>query len=362
MSPKRLINLFRLLFIPLVLALLFYLQERPIPSSDAPIELYATATHDDLRKIYLDAIEQAKESIYLFMYSLSDEKMISALNQKAEEGVAITVIHDSSTDQSGFDRLDSIQHFGLEINGLMHQKILITDQEKVWIGSANFTSESLRLHDNLVAKVMSPELSKTLLYTLPAHTFTIGGQLFEMWILPEERREGLHRLLSLIEGARHSIRVAMYTWTHPELTEAIIRAHQRGVSVEVILDRGQANGVGRKSLKRLINARVPIWLSTGQKLLHHKCMWVDGEILVNGSANWTGAAFSRNKDCFFILHDLTKEQKAKLEQMWLRTRILSRKKELLGTMPLYEDLPFRIWQDGQTGCGVRTGSHPCLVA
>ena len=43
---------------------------------------------------------------------------------------------------------------------------------------------------------------------------------------------------------------------------------------------------------------------------------VDEKILVNGSANWTRSAFSRNGDCFLILHDLDDEQRKKMKKLW----------------------------------------------
>lgn len=352
----------RWLFTLLVLAGIYYFQERPVVSSNLPIELYET--NDHLRNLYLSAIQGAKESIHLTMYSLSDQSLINALNQKSREGVSIQVIHDAKTDQTGFNKLQSIEHHGLEMSGLMHQKILIIDKENVWIGSANFTTESLRLHDNLVSKVISPELAQTLLNHQLNRNFLIGNQLFEMWQLPEDKDAGLERLLALIQGATKTIRVAMYTWTHTGLTDAICAAHKRGIKVEIILDRGQAEGVGKKALKKLTRSGVPVWLSSGQKLLHHKCMWVDEKTLVNGSANWTKAAFSRNKDCFFILHNLTEEQNAKLEQMWKRTRVLSKKKKS-STIVFLDEVQFiRFRKNGQRGASNCRSSwtHLSLVA
>ncbi len=322
---KRLIKSSRTLFSLALLGLFFFLQEKPIPSSNEPIQLYASVCHDNLQKIYLNAIEGAQESIYLVMYSLSDDKVIKALNKKAQKGVAITVVHDTSTPQKGYERLVSIKRVPIVMSGLMHQKILVVDNERIWIGSANFTTDSLRLHDNLVARVTSPELSQNILAEDPTQKFKIGGQLLEFYNLPKDKKKGLARLIDLIDHAEHSVRVAMYTWTHPDLTEAVIRAHNRGVTVEIILDRGQANGVGRKATKALVDAGVAVWLSSGQKLLHHKCFWLDENILINGSTNWTRAAFTKNKDCFFILHDLTEDQKDKMRTLWKRTRILSKK-------------------------------------
>ncbi len=323
---KRLIKPARFLFTLLILLLFFYLEERPSLSSNEPVQLYASACHDDLRKVVLNAIQEASDSIYLVMYSLNEDKVIKALNQKAKEGVDITVVYDPTTPQDGYEKLIGIKRLPVKISGLMHKKILIVDQEKVLVGSANFTRGSLRSHDNLIVGATSTELSRVIQNEEAEKKFIVGGQRLEFWSLPRDRKEGLARLIGLIEGAQKTIQVAMYTWTHPGLTEAIVSAHLRGVRVEVILDRGQANGVGQKALNNLVNSGVPVWLSTGRKLLHHKCLVVDSAILVNGSANWTKAAFSRNHDCFFVLQDLSEEQKEKLATLWKRTRTLSTRK------------------------------------
>lgn len=313
----------RVLITIAICLLFYYLEERPLQSSGAEIQLFSSICQDDLRKTYLQAIQEAEKSIYLIMYSLTDNKIIQALNQKANEGIEITVLHDTSTVQTGYQKLKSINLIPVKMNGLMHQKILIIDEKNVWIGSANFTTESLRLHDNLVAKLESPELAQTIIENISHHRFIIGDQLVEFWMLPRDKVESYIRLIDLIDGATRSLRIAMYTWTHPEITEAIIRAYRRGVVVEIILDQGQAQGVGTKALHTLQHAEVPVWLSNGQKLLHHKCLWIDDQILVNGSTNWTKAAFTRNCDCFFILYDLSPEQREKLSRMWWRTRATS---------------------------------------
>ncbi|MEZ5314614.1 MAG: phosphatidylserine/phosphatidylglycerophosphate/cardiolipin synthase family protein [Chlamydiales bacterium] len=319
---KNLIRSLRILFTCWIFFLFFCLTEKP-STSNKPIELYANICDDDLRRIYLNAIEKANESIYLIMYSLNDEKIIRALNHKAKKGVKVTVLHDSKTSQFGYRKLKSIDLIPIEISGLSHQKILVLDGKEVWIGSANFTTESLRLHDNLVMKFNSIELAKSILSEFSAYYFYIGDQKCELWHLPRDRKAGLNHLIDLIHQSKNSIRIAMYTWTHSKLTDAVIAAHNRGVAVEVILDNSQANGVGQRTTNKLIESGISVWVNRRQKLLHHKCLWIDENILVQGSTNWTKAAFSKNKDCFLILFDLTQEQKDKLQKMWFRTRTLA---------------------------------------
>jgi len=253
------------------------------------------------------------------MYSLNDPLIIHQLKEKAKTGVSVTVIHDPDTPQYGFRKLgEPIKRIARSSKGLAHQKILIIDQKNIWIGSANLTSESLRLHDNLVVGLQSSKFAKAILEMPAPHLkpFLVGGQQLEYWVLPDEGKDALQRILVLLQSAQKTIRVAMYTWTHPLLTAAIIQAHQRHVDVEVVLDGGQALGVCLKTLQALQTAGVQTKVNRGPGLLHHKFAYIDDSILISGSTNWTKAAFAKNDDCFLIIHGLLPDQKKKMEKLW----------------------------------------------
>ncbi len=70
---------------------------------------------------------------------------------------------------------------------------------------------------------------------------------------------------------------------------------------------------GRKSFNK---GNVPLNVNTGQGLLHYKTMVIDDSILVNGSANWTKAAFTQNEDCYFVLSPLSDSQVLFVKEMW----------------------------------------------
>ncbi|NGX60930.1 MAG: Phospholipase D [Chlamydiae bacterium] len=329
-TKKRWIQVGRVLVTLLVVLLLFFFQEEdsfvPIEEGSPPV-LYSNQTHDDLRALFQKAIEGAEESIYLRIYSLTDEPIIDALNAQAKLGRKVEVIHDPKASPEGFAKLSSdVRSTAVKLSGLMHQKILVIDGKKVLLGSANLTKESLKLHDNLVLGMESPLLASHL--DEGQYSFSLGGQEIEYWNLPKQGKEGLEVLIKLVEATATSLNVAMYTWTHPDLTEAVIRAHKRGVKVAILLDQGQATGVGKKALTRLLAEGVPVKLSEGTKLFHHKMAWIDGNLLVCGSTNWTKAAFTRNHDCFLVLHDLQEPQKEKLQTLWRHAWILSHTQEL----------------------------------
>lgn len=303
------------------------LTEVRLPSSDTPAELYSNQTRDDLRAIFSHAINEAKDSIVLVIYALTDTKIISSLKEKADKGLKVTVVHDPEASPYLARKLGSkVKVIKAKSRGLMHQKILVIDQKQTWIGSANMTKDSLQKHGNLVTAIQAEEVAETVLSKIRTmssekpsplwnhKSFVLGPQEMELWFLPDPSASD--RVLNLIHSAKKTLRIAMFTWTRIDFAKAVIAAHKRGVDVQVVIDQYLAKGVGAAVALTLCHAGVPVSFSNGNALLHHKMAIIDDEYLVNGSANWTKAAFGKNDDCFIVLHNLTKEQQTFLKKLW----------------------------------------------
>jgi phosphatidylserine/phosphatidylglycerophosphate/cardiolipin synthase-like enzyme len=300
-----------------------------LPVSDQPVLFYSTPNRDDLAENFTKAIQEAKQSVLLIVYSLTDTKIIHALNSKSASKIPVKVICDGKTvpyiERKLAPEITLLRRFG---PGIMHQKILVIDGRQVWIGSANMTGESLNLHANLVTGMESPALAHMIAekadsfeevgcnsYKLPHRDFSIAGQKLEAWFLPDDAK-AVSRIKALIETAQKSLRIAMFTWTRRDLAEAVCSAHKRGVKVEVLLDYHSSQGASSKIMKFLLQKGIPVQVSQGNGLLHHKFLLVDGKTLVNGSANWTRAAFTQNDDCFIVLHELNDPQIQQLDALW----------------------------------------------
>lgn len=319
-----------LIFFALVLSL-FSLWESDLhsraPEGDAPAVFYAHECNDDLRKVITNALKGADHSIFLQIYALTDRKIIQLLRTRAEEGLQVTVIYDEDATPKEMVQLlgGKVKKIKDAETGLMHRKVLVIDEEEVFVGSANFTYASFVFHNNLIVGCVNPSLAKSILrpHLFHSHIFALGEQTMEYWMLPQESPQALNRLLTLLQAARVSLFCAMYTWTHPQLTQAVIAAKERGVDVEVILDEGQSKGANRTCVTSLALAGVPVRIATHSDLLHHKYALIDGTTLVHGSANWTRAAFGKNREALLILFDLVPEQREKMAQMQRALRALS---------------------------------------
>ena len=95
-----------------------------------------------------------------------------------------------------------------------------------------------------------------------------------------------------IDQTAHSLDLAMYSFNEPTLTEALIRAKARSVSMRVILDALQA-GSSTSQADELRKAGVTVKLMRGIKgngIMHHKVALYDGAVVQTGSFNWTDNA------------------------------------------------------------------------
>lgn len=316
------------LFLVLFTVIVYYtsLPERtPLPEENGPICLYSNQAGGNLQKTFTDAILSAKESIVCIIYSLSDEEIIAALRQKAEEGVRVLVVHDPvATQNTAFKLGPKVELIARRKKGLMHHKLLAIDGKKSWFGSSNLTRDSLLLHANLVLGVDSPLLAKSIEEKARGKKerrilkIEVQEQTLELLYLPD-CPEALVKLQEALQTAKKTIKVAMFTFTHPALVQSLVDAHKRGVEVQVVLDHDSSRQTSKKAYVRLLREGVPVRVSRRDGLLHEKVAIIDDNLLVAGSTNWTKAAFTNNDEALLLLHPLTPEQKLFLDTFWKTT-------------------------------------------
>ncbi|WP_297187103.1 phospholipase D-like domain-containing protein [uncultured Porticoccus sp.] len=199
-----------------------------------------------------------------------------------------------------------------------HRKALVVDQGgqlRGWVSSGNAHDASSR-HSN-VALTFSGLAAADLLASMRA-TATLSGQVPDwpnQWAPPPREpavsgaaiqvlTEAATRDVALkrIERAESGDRldVAMFYLSHRALIEALIRAHQRGVELRILLDPNEdafgrkKNGIpNRQVASELHAAGVPLrWCNTRGEQCHFKYMLHQGSDdqpvwLLLGSANFT---------------------------------------------------------------------------
>lgn len=327
--PRKFITAGILTFLVLLIAYAYTNYRTPdLPKGNSVASLYSNQMDHDLKNIYLKAIYSAKKSILVLNYSIRDLSIINALSEQSRRGIDVRVITDAGTSGNLKNLIgSSVKIDYKQGEGIMHLKLMVIDDNQVWIGSANMTGDSLNRNGNLIFAINSPVLAQAVnneaksLFNFSQKppspvALQLPNQKIELWFLPTAGKTALNRLLNLIYQAKSSIRIAMFAWTHSRLAEAVIDAHNRGILVEVVLDREQAFNSEGSVYKKLLGAGVSVALSNTNDLLHYKMAWIDKEILINGSSNWTLSAFNKNDDCILIVDPLTNEQQQAMSKLW----------------------------------------------
>src|SRR5207249_2472061 len=125
-----------------------------------------------------------------------------------------------------------------------------------------------------------------------------------------------------IDQTRRTLDVAMYGFNEPTLSEALIRAKARGVTLRVIMDALQA-GNATSQADELKKAGVTVKLMRGIKgngIMHHKVAIYDGAVIQTGSFNWTDNASccSWENALFIGSPEVVKRYQQMFELMWNR--------------------------------------------
>lgn len=109
-------------------------------------------------------------------------------------------------------------------------------------------------------------------------------------------------LLESIRAARRSLHVQAYYFTSAPLAQAVKQAKDRGVDVQVILDKSQIDDK-YTSATYLKNAGVPVFIDTKPAIAHNKVMIFDGRAVFTGSYNFTKSAEKRNTENGLLIRD-----------------------------------------------------------
>lgn len=107
-------------------------------------------------------------------------------------------------------------------------------------------------------------------------------------------------ILHLINHAKSKILVQSYSFTSKEISNAIIKAHQKGIEVKILFDRSQLTA-RHSQIHRMKEAGIEALVDPVPGISHNKIMIFDEDIILTGSYNFTNAAETRNAENLLII-------------------------------------------------------------
>ena len=112
----------------------------------------------------------------------------------------------------------------------------------------------------------------------------------------------LSKITQRIDNAKTSILIQAYSFTSKDIERALLRAQERGVTIEVIVDRGQKTAKG-SIIDSLVQAGIRVSFDSIKGIAHNKVMILDQETVITGSFNFSQAANTRNAENLLIIND-----------------------------------------------------------
>ncbi len=113
-------------------------------------------------------------------------------------------------------------------------------------------------------------------------------------------------IIDLFRKSRKTAHVAIFTLTDPQIVQAMVDAHKRGLEIKIVVDaeqtRSSENPAQAKMVKRLAQAGIAVRLAKKQKaLMHNKVGIFDAKTVCTGSFNWTSAAQRKNDENLIVV-------------------------------------------------------------
>jgi phosphatidylserine/phosphatidylglycerophosphate/cardiolipin synthase-like enzyme len=294
------------------------------------IEVYFTNPEDPRAADYsggpdqvlIEAIDRARLSADVAIYSLNLWSIRNALLRAHRRGVVVRMVMES--DNMDSREVRDLQDEGIPIvgdqqEGLMHDKFIVLDRSEVWTGSMNYTTGGVYKDDNNLicihalqaASQYSHEFEQ--MFTqghfgprkqaiLPIPGMQIGTTPVEIYFSP---RNGVaNHLLAWIDSARVSIYFLAFSFTSNDLGDALRQRALDGIKVEGVMDDGQVRSNQGTEFDAFRQAGLPVRLDGNVSgLMHHKVMIIDESIVITGSYNFTSSAELRNDENLIILED-----------------------------------------------------------
>lgn len=126
---------------------------------------------------------------------------------------------------------------------------------------------------------------------------------------PEEK------IIEAVDGATERVWIAVFDFELEGLTEAMIRAQERGVDVRLVID---ADNEGLPAIETLYDNEVPVQTDTRDALMHNKFIVVDQGETWTGSMNLTDNDVLRHNNNFlrFWSEEMNQNYAAEFSEMW----------------------------------------------
>ncbi len=268
-----------------------------------------------------EAIDAAKLSVDVAVYSLSLNSVRDALLNAHDRGVQVRMVMESDNlDRSDPQKLleAGIPILGDRREGLMHNKFVVIDNSEVWTGSTNFTDSGAYEDNNNMIRIRSVKLAENftkefeemfiddkfgdnVVPETPNPRVTIDGTPIDIYFSPDDGVQV--NFVELVENAQESIYFMAFSFTADEIGNAVRARAADGVTVAGVMDTEQVNSNVGTEFDAFKQAGLDVYRDANPGQMHHKVMIIDESIVIFGSYNFTNSAETRNDETLLVIYN-----------------------------------------------------------
>ena len=268
-----------------------------------------------------EAIDAAKLSVDVAVYSLSLNSVRDALLNAHDRGVRVRMVMESDNlDRSDPQRLieAGIPILGDRREGLMHNKFVVIDNSEVWTGSTNFTDSGAYADNNNMIRIRSVKLAENftkefeemfiddkfgdnVISETPNPRVTIDGTPIDIYFSPDDGVQA--SFVELVENAQESIYFMAFSFTADEIGDAVRTRAEDGVTVAGVMDTEQVGSNAGTEFDLFSQAGLDVYRDSNPGQMHHKVMIIDESIVIFGSYNFTNSAETRNDENLLVIYN-----------------------------------------------------------
>ncbi|WP_069802751.1 phospholipase D-like domain-containing protein [Thermogemmatispora onikobensis] len=268
-------------------------------------------------QVVLQAIAEARHSLAVEIYLLTDRSVIQALEKAAKRGLTVRVMLEPHPYGGGSPAgtMQQLRAAGVEARyanpafPLTHAKLMIVDGARAYIMTGNFSRAALggnRSVANREYGIVDPwpgDVSNlSALFEADWRRTTAGAAINDanLVISPGNARAALQ---GLIGEAQRTLLVEEEEMRDQQVEAALVAAERRGVRVQVILPAPRAgNDPNAEGIATLLQGGVAV-REDGQLYIHAKMLVVDGREAFVGSENCSPPGLESNREVGILIAD-----------------------------------------------------------
>lgn len=296
---------------------------------------------DDGRAPILSAIQQAKQSIELVDYGLTDETIINALIQAKKSGKNVDVLLECAPYKNENENIVAINQLhtanikiicGNPLFKFTHQKTFIFDHTTAIIMTFNLTRSTFKNERNFAIHISDPKIIDeidTIFHADISRNVNAVSEASLFWS-PNNSRE---KIISELNSAQKSIQIDAENISDNEIIKKLAALSRRGILIEILHSHINMHN---KKIRLLRHTGVQFKKSKHQ-IIHAKVILIDHQRAILGSINLTKNSLNNNRELAILITDpdIIQQLSDTFEKDWEGYRTRSQRRKRLEPIKMF---------------------------